>query len=170
VVVRAGDENIREAGQMLADALDLRMEEADEIDRDECDLVLAVLQNESTDLEWIVDAGGLAIVAETGHVYGLAFHARRDVRLGEADLQFLVSRGGARDIPRTKQHKSEAERDENDKPARHERLLSTRFTADDRGVSALRRRHDQAVSVQDRHESLPEMFRRGVGPIGRRLS
>src|SRR5262249_54434313 len=90
VVVRAGDEDVAESRQAPAHALDLRMEEANEIDRDEGDFVRAIVQDDGADLEGIVNAGGLAVVTETGHVDGFVLHGRRDVRLGEAGLQLVT--------------------------------------------------------------------------------
>src|SRR5439155_9422036 len=63
VVVRAGHEDIVEAGQPLADVDDVGTEEADEVDRSESDLAFALAQHDGTGEEPIMDLPRLAVLA-----------------------------------------------------------------------------------------------------------
>jgi hypothetical protein len=116
VVVRAGNEDVAEARQTLADAFDLWMKETDKIDGDDGNLFLTLLQDDSAGLETIVNTNRLAIVTEAGHENGFFLHARSDVRFREAGLQFVVTGCGAWSIGREKRQRRE-NKQEDDKVA-----------------------------------------------------
>src|SRR5260370_8395848 len=97
-----------ETGQAGAHLLDVGEEEADEIDADEGDLAPAVGQDDGAGLERVVDPGGLAVLAEAGDVdRDVTADRRRDVRLGEPDLQPRLPRFEGR--PNHASHETKAD-------------------------------------------------------------
>ena len=66
--------------------LDEGMKQADQVDRDEGDLGLAMGQDDGAGHERIVDARGLAVLAEAGDVDRLVADLGSDVGFGEAGL------------------------------------------------------------------------------------
>src|SRR5207244_3879009 len=68
VAMRAGDEDIREAGQALANVFDDRIEQSNEIDRSQCDFALAVAEYDGAGHERIMNASGDAILAKSGDI------------------------------------------------------------------------------------------------------
>src|SRR5262245_21971479 len=84
VVMRATYEHIGEAGKLPADLEHLRMEETNDIDRDESHLGLTVLEDDGPGLEGIKKPGRLAVVAKAGEVHRPGAELRGNVRFAEA--------------------------------------------------------------------------------------
>src|SRR5262249_17900343 len=90
MVVRAGDEDVGDARQLLADVLDIGEEEADDVDRRQRDLLLAVRQDDGAGEERVVALRGLAVVAEASDVDRFITELRRDVGLAETGPERIV--------------------------------------------------------------------------------
>ena len=89
VVVRARNQDIVEARQFLADALDRRQEQADHIGTGDGDRLAAVAQDDGPHGERIVDGGRLAVGPEPGEIDRLAVELGRDVGFAEAGQELI---------------------------------------------------------------------------------
>ena len=85
VIVRCGDHDIFETGQILANAFDAGVEEPDDIDGDECDPLVAVAEHDGADHDRVVNLLRFAVLPEPGEVDGLLAEFGSDIEFREAD-------------------------------------------------------------------------------------
>src|SRR5205823_5868469 len=87
VVVRAADDDVIEAAQLLAHALDVGVEEADDVDGGEGDLLLPVAEDDRAGEKRVRHPGCLPVMPEPSDVDRLLANFGGNVNLAEADAQ-----------------------------------------------------------------------------------
>ncbi len=87
MIVRAAHQDVGEILQFLADMKNIGIEEADHINGDDGQFAIAGAEHDGSGHKRIVNLGGFAILAESGHEDGLFAQNGSDIGFAETDEQ-----------------------------------------------------------------------------------